>query len=117
LPTQAYIDRLISLSMTDITHIAIGTGASPGATATDLDGEALRKTATKFVDQNTLICEGFWDESEGNGQTYTNTAVFGNGATDELGTGELFEGGAISVPKDSTQSLTVSIEITIEAVT
>lgn len=114
--TNALITRLINYLNTDITHIGIGTGAAPTASSTTLSSEAQRKAVTKLIDANTLVLDGFWDTGEANGVTYTNGGVFGNGATATLGTGQLFAGGAINVAKDNTQSLTVSVEITVEAV-
>jgi hypothetical protein len=116
LVTDPLINRIINYLNSDITHIGLGTGAEPTVSSTTLDLEAVRKTTTKLIDQNTLIFEGYWDESEANGTTYTNTGVFGNGATNTLGSGELFAGGGINVPKDNKQSLTVSVEIVVEAV-
>lgn len=114
--TDALINRVVGFLEGDITHISVGTGAEPSEASTTLASESLRKLTTKFIDETTLICEGYWDENEGNGVTYTNAGVFGNGATDSLGTGELFAGGGINIPKTNTQSMTVSIEITVEQI-
>jgi hypothetical protein len=110
------IDFIINALNNDITHIGIGTGAAPAAGDILLASEAERKAVTTLIDGNTLIKEGFWDTGEGNGMTYTNAALFGDGASSTIGTGSFRVGGAINVAKDSTQSLTVSIETTVEAV-
>lgn len=114
--TDSLLDRIVSYLETDITHIGLGTGSAPIVSDTSLASETERKAATSFIDDTTLVCEGFWDETEANGVTYTNAGVFGNGATSTIGTGELFAGGALNAEKDNTQTLTVSIEITVEAV-
>lgn len=100
----------------DITHIGIGTGAAPASSDTLLASETERKIGTKLIDENVLIVEGFWDTGEANGVTYTNAAVFGDSATSTIGTGKQRVGGAINVGKTNTESLTVSVEITAEAV-
>lgn len=114
--TSAMLNRILAMLDVDITHLGVGTGVEPGAGDTVLTGEAQRKAATSTIDGLTLIKEGYWDETEGNDITYTNTGVFGNGATGDVSTGELFAGGAIKIPKTNTQSMTVSVEITVEAV-
>ncbi len=114
--TSGGLSRALELLSNDITHIAIGTGAAPGESDLSLPGESQRKAATSIIDGNTLIKEGYWDENEGNGITYINSGLLCDGATDTLGTGTLFGGGEINALKDKTQSLTVSIEITVEAV-
>lgn len=112
-----YIAELLSKLESDITHVGIGDGATPLVESdTSLDNETLRKTVTSLIDGNTLILEGYWDETEGNGTTYTETGVFWDGATDTIDTGSLAAGGQINVIKDATQTLTVSIEISVEAV-
>lgn len=111
--TNAGLNRIISFLDGDLTHLSLGTGVAPVNTDTTLPNEAIRKASTSFIDNFTLIKELFLDETEGNGVTYTNAGVFGNGATATIGTGELFAGGAINIVKDNTQSFTLSIEITV----
>lgn len=111
--TNKLLERVANLLSEDATHISIGTGVEPTKDSVLLDNENNRKPCTNNIDDTTLIIEGFWDTGEANGITYTNVGCFGNGATDELNTGELFAGGAINVNKDNTQSLTVTIEITV----
>lgn len=110
------IALIMNLLDTDISHIGIGTGAAPATGDNLLAGETQRKAVTTLIDGNTLIKEGFWDTGEGNGVAYTNAAIFGGGATGAIGTGSYRVGGAINVEKDNTQSLTVSVETTVEAV-
>ena len=114
--TDAALDRIIELLDADITHIGIGTGAAPIASDTLLNTETERKTITTTIDDTTIIFEAYWDESEANGTTYTTGGCFCDGATITVDTGTLFAGGSINVNKNSTQSLTVSVEITVEAV-
>jgi hypothetical protein len=112
-----YIDELVTKILADVTHIGIGTGATPLAESdTLLDNETLRKVVTEIQDDNTVIFEGYWDESEGNGVTYTEAGVFWNSATLSVNSGSLCAGGQINVEKDATNTITVSIEITTEAV-
>lgn len=113
---DSLIDFLVGVINGDITHIGMGTGATPAVGSDTLPDETERKASSNFVDANALICEVFWDTGEANGVTYTNAAVFGDGATATIGTGKQRVAGAINVPKTNTQSLTVSVEITVEAV-
>lgn len=112
--TDALINRTLSYLHDDIDYIGVGVGTTPTDTSTTLDGEANRKQAEKLIDGNTLVLEIFFDESEANGGVFTNAGAFGNGSTEVIASGELFAGGAISVLKTNTQSLTVSVEITVE---
>lgn len=114
--TNAYLIRLLTLSSAEILYLGIGNGAAPTTASTTLDGETTRKLATQLIDGNTLVLDAFWDETEANGITYLNAGAFGVGATGTVGTGILDVGGTINVAKDSTQSLTVSVEILFEAV-
>lgn len=114
--TRALLNKLIELLDTDADYVAIGTGTAPSDTDVTLSNEQSRKFTTSFVDGFTLIKEGYWDETEANGVSFTNAGLFGDGATSTLNTGDLFVGGPINVTKNSTESLTISIEITFEAV-
>ena len=112
-----YITELLNKALVDITHIGIGDGSTAlVASETLLGNETLRKTVTETQDGNSLIFEGFWDETEGNGTTFTEAGLFWDGATNTINTGSLVCGGQIHVIKDATQTMTVSIELTIEAV-
>lgn len=111
------ISRLVTYLNADITQIGIGTGTTPLTnSSTLLDNETLRKPTTNTVDGNTIIAEAYWDETEGNGVTYTEAAAFGNGATASIDTGEIDVGDQINIEKDSTQTLTISVELNVEAV-
>ena len=114
--TDAGILRIIELLETDIKYIGIGTGTFSGESATLLDNETDRKPVTASSVDNVLILDGYWDETEGNGVTYLESGCFCDGATASIDSGTLFAGSTISVIKDSTQSLTISVEITVEAV-
>lgn len=115
--TNAAIARIIEMLDADITHVGIGTGSNdPAVSDTLLDTEDERKASTNTVDSNTLIVEGYWDETEANGSTFLNAGCFCDGATGTVETGTLFAAGAIEVTKDNTQSLTISIEISVEAI-
>lgn len=114
--SDSTIQLILNALDADMLYLGIGTGAVPVASATALPSEAERKLATSLIDGNTLIKEGFWDTDEANGVTYTNAATFGDGATASVGTGSYRVAGLISATKDSDQSLTVSIETTVEAV-
>lgn len=100
---QAYIDRIIELIDPDLTHIALGTGS--GSTFV----EGYRKAATKLIDGNTLIKEIELDPSEAVG-TWTQVAMFGNGASDTPGSGVQMTHDDINLEKSSTESVTISIE-------
>lgn len=114
--TNSLITWFVAQLNTDASYVGIGTGVAPTSISTLLAGEQYRKLSDKFIDGNIAVFEGFWDETQANGLTYTNAGVFGNGETATLGTGQLFAGGAINIPKTSTQSMTVSVEISVEAV-
>ncbi|MGF9711709.1 hypothetical protein [Paenibacillus naphthalenovorans] len=114
--TDSLINWTITQIFNEIGYIGIGTGVEPTQSSVTLQNEGSRKAVDKFIDLNTAIIEGFWDETEANGVTWTNAAVFGNGDTAIIGSGNVFAGGAINIPKTNTQSMTVSVEITVEAV-
>jgi hypothetical protein len=115
--TDSIIARFINYLDADIGQLGIGDGVTPLTPSnTSLDNELLRKATTNVIDGNTLIVEGYWDETEANGVSYTEAGCFGNGETSTINTGELISGDAIAVTKDNTQTLTVSIEINVEAI-
>lgn len=99
------LNRVVALLDNDITHMGLG-----------IPNENYRKATTSYIDGQTLIKEVYLDDTEGNKKTFTLVNILGNGATDEIGTGEVMIDGNINVPKDNTQSLTVSCEITVETV-
>lgn len=105
------IQRAIALLNADLTVIAIGTGAAPTRTATQLTTESLRKTVSEtLIDGSILVKELFLSENEGN-VTITEWGIFCNGATVTPGTGQLFASTGSNVVKNNTQSLTLSVEI------
>jgi len=102
-------DFLKGDAVTGITHLAIGTdGTAPSTLDTGLIAEAFRKAITDVAFDNrmlrltTFIASGDWSG------TVAELGLFGNGATDTLGTGTLFS--RVTPPaftKSSTESLTV----------
>lgn len=113
--TESMIDLILDELEDRLDYIGIGTGAAPAASDTALASEATRKATTYLRDVDTTVIEGYWESSEGNGVSYTNAGIFIDGNATP-GTGTLAGGGAISVAKTAAISLTVSIEITVEAV-
>jgi len=100
------ISDAVNMIADNISSIAIGTGSEPLPDDTDLDQKTIEKEGTTYIDDNTVIAELYIDETEGNDVLFTNVGIFSSL--------ELYAGGAINEIKDSTQSLTVSIEISIE---
>jgi phage-related tail fiber protein len=103
------IQRVLNVVQSELTHIAVGTGTAPSASAIQLTNETFRKPiSTTLIDGDVLVSEIFFDENEG------------NGAISEIGlltsTNVLFSSGGASFTKDSTESLTVSFEIEIKEV-
>lgn len=115
--TDVAIARVLQLLKNDITHLGIGNGVSPTGSSSSLDNELLRKTVVGEIIGNKLRISATWSENEGNGIVYKNTGCFCNGADDGINTGELFAGSGIEVSKDNSQSLTITIEIDVEAIT
>lgn len=113
--TNAGLARILALLDQDLEYFGLGSGTPPGVDSVSLDQEAIRKIATTTIDGDTLIKEIYLDESQGNGIHFTSAGIFGDGATAAVGTGKLFAGSEIDVDKDQYESLTVSIEITVEA--
>lgn len=113
-------DTLLNKVLTEInaecTYIGIGTGTEPSPEDTLLINENFRKAVDSYIDDSTVIKEIYIDENEGNDTTFTNIGLFGDAATETLNTGKLQAGGVLNTQKDSTQSLTISVEITVERV-
>lgn len=114
--TNQLVQSILTSVDTLVTHVGIGTGSAPTDQSVALSGEVARKQAITYTDSNTIIKEVFFDESEVNDVQLTNAGSFGVGATDVVGTGALLTGGLIDVFKNNRQSLTVSMEITVEAI-
>lgn len=111
------ITRAVNLIAADLTAIAVGTGATPAASATQLTTELTRGlVTTSAIDGNTIIKELYFSEAQAVG-TLTELGLFCNGATATAASGELFASGGAAITKSSTQSLTVSFEIEVLEVT
>lgn len=103
--------RIIELLNADLTHIAVGTGTTLTADSTQLVTEVFRNAVSETtIDGNVLIKELFLSESQAN-VTIREIGLLGTGATGSVGSGELFASELASIPKDNTQSLTISFEI------
>ncbi len=89
-----------------IAAVAIGTGNEPALNDTTLDQEVLRKAGTIYIDDDIVVAEMYIDETELNDINLTNTGIF-----DSM---QLIAGGAIDEIKTNTESLTISLEITVE---
>ena len=114
---NAGLNRVIALLNTELTVIAVGTGAAPGAADEQLTTELIRKLVSEStVDGFTLIKELYLDTSEGNG-ALTELGLLGEGADATPASGKLFASGAASTTKTDTQTLTVSFEIEVKEVT
>ena len=102
-------DFLKGDAVTGLTHLAIGTDATaPSDTDTGLLAEAFRKAFTDVaVDNRKLVLITFIASGEWSG-TVSELGLFGNGATDSLGTGTLFSRVTPeSISKSNIESLTV----------
>lgn len=105
--------RIITLLDSELTAIAVGTGATPSYTAQQLTNETFRKVVSNtFTDGLTLVKELYLDTTEANG-TLTEWGIFGQGATGTAGSGKLFASTGANIVKNNTQSLTLSIEIDV----
>ena len=89
--TQAGIQRVLDLLDIDLTHIALDAGTSSEA---GLQDEHFRQALTAPVRDGAI-------------------ALIGQG-TDTLGTGRLFSVDPVNIDKTSLQSLTISIEVSVE---
>lgn len=110
--TNAGLQLLLDFLDGDLTHIGLDHDAPTDAGLTD---EYYRNTITPPVrDGNTSIFEIYLDETQGNGH------IGGIGilsqATSTPGSGTLFGFSLANIDKASNQSLTISIEITVEGV-
>lgn len=110
------LSRAATILSNDMTVIAVGTGATPSASATQLTTELTRgSVTTTTIDGYTIIKEIYFTEAQAIGNL-TELGLFCNGATTTAGTGQLFASGAAAVNKTSTQSLTISFEIELQEV-
>jgi len=106
--SDALLADVVSHLNSEITHLGVGEGAAPDVDDETLASELVRKTATSYVDGYDLIKEIYLDETEQNGEDLSNAGVYGDSNT------KLFAGGAIDVEKKAGESLTISLEITVE---
>lgn len=105
-------DRLIEAAVSflnqTVSHIGIGGGAVPDTDDAVLADELLRKAATSYIDGNVVIKEVYIDETELNGEDLFAVGLYGDNNT------VLFAGGGIRQIKTSGESLTVSVELSVE---
>lgn len=109
------ISKLLQAMDNDISYIGIGNGSSPSSSDSILPGEIIRKPTLTYFDQNTIVKETYYDESEANDIQFTNAAAIISNSILPA-TGVIAVSGEIDAIKTNRQSLTVSIEITVEAV-
>jgi hypothetical protein len=110
------LSRAATILAADFNAIAVGTGATPSASATQLTTELTRGlVTTSTIDGYTIIKEIYFSEAQAVGNL-TELGLFCNGATATAGSGQLFASGAAAVNKTSTQSLTISFEIELQEV-
>lgn len=108
--TTAGIQRVLDLLDGDLTHIALDAGET---TEQGLADEYYRGQLTPpFRDGNTTVREIYLDETQGVG-TIRGMAVLSQ-ATDDPGTGVVFAFDQVEIEKTDRNSLTVSVEITVE---
>lgn len=108
--TTAGIQRVLDLLDGDLTHIALDAGET---TEQGLADEYYRGQLTPpFRDGNTTVREIYLDETQGVG-TIRGIALLAQ-ATDDPGTGTLFAFDKVEIEKTDRNSLTISVEITVE---
>lgn len=108
--TTAGIQRVLDLLDGDLTHIALDAGET---TEQGLADEYYRGQLTPpYRDGQTTIREIYLDETQGVG-TIRGIAVISQG-TDDPDTGTIFAFDQVEIEKTDRNSLTVSVEITVE---
>lgn len=115
LHTEGGLQRVLVLLSQDLTHLGVGNSSTPpAASELKLRSETFRKAKSEsLIDGQTLVSEIYMDESEGNG-SITEYGIFGSGATAAKDSGKTFASfGTVPITKDSTQSLTVTVEIDV----
>lgn len=97
-----------------ITYCAVGTGTTAPALAdTTLQTEIARKlVSVRTVDGKTAVFQTFFTTSEGNG-TLREAGLFGDDASGTANSGTLFCRVAISRTKSSSDTLTITWNVTI----
>lgn len=114
--TNAGLLRILDFLKEDITQVAIADGAAPTVGSTKLNGEKLRRPVLDpIVDGFTLVADGYFDETEGNGEI-TAWGVFADGASEATNSGTLFAATDSNMVKSEGESLTLSAEITVRRV-
>lgn len=108
--TQAGLQRVLDMLDADLTHIALDAGET---TEQGLVDEFYRGQLTPpYRDGQTTIREIYLDETQGVG-TIRGIAVISQG-TDDPDTGTIFAFDQVEIEKTDRNSLTVSVEITVE---
>lgn len=106
----AGVQRLLDLLDADLTHIALDAGVT---TDSGLAAEHYRaQISSTLRDGNTTVREIYMDETQANG-TAASIAILA-AATDDPGTGTLFAYQGVEIEKTDRESLTVSVEVTVE---
>ena len=112
IPAEA-LQKVLDLLDAELTVIALDAG-SP--TEAGLENEHYRAPVTApFRDANTSVYEIYLDETQGNGQTGGIAILYD--ATEVAGTGSIFALDQVDVTKSDRDSLTISVELTVEVAT
>lgn len=105
---QRVLDKIDDL----LTHIALDAGTT---TATGLADEKYRgQLVAPYRDGSTTVREIYVSEENAVGHT-SGIAILAD-ATDTVGTGVIFGFDAVDVDKTDRDSLTISVEITVEVI-
>lgn len=113
-------DFLYGDAVTGLTHMGVGTSTVAPSTDPDI-GEVFRKTFTDKVKANgQLTIDMFLSSGEANGNTLSAVGLFGNGATDTIGSGtqynKLIHTGAQAIEKTSSIAVTYTCDLYFTAV-
>lgn len=104
-----------------INYGAVGTGSVPPPTTIGLPSEVARKpigtvtTVESSATETVIVVSAYFDEESANDNLLTSAAMLYN-ATETVGTGTVVTAGALNIDKTSSNTLTVSAEITIREV-
>lgn len=109
-------DFLYGDAVTGLTHMAVGTDTSD-PTVTPTITEVFRKVFTSKVKADgKLTVDMYLSSQEANGNTLTSAALFGNGASDTLGTGTQYNKVVYDpIVKTASLSVTYTWELTFNA--
>ncbi len=105
--SDAMIQAAVAYLNAQMTYMGIGNGMVPDTDDTVMSDELLRKEVTSYIDGNVVIKEVYLDETELNGEDLTAIGIYGAGNT------VLYCGGGIAQSKESGESLTISVELTV----